>query len=413
MAKNIKIKKPFKPELVAPAGNLEKLKTAFAFGADAAYLGGPSFSLRVHADNFSFPEIKKAVLLAEKLDKKTYLAVNSYLFDHDLKQMKSYLKKIKATGMKTLIISDLGLLSFIRDHFPSFRIHISTQASTTNSEAVRMYSKLGASRIILARELDLKKISAITKACPEIEVETFIHGAMCIAYSGRCLMSDYFTSRSANRGDCSHTCRWQYEVIEEKRPDEIIPIEQDKNGTYIMSSKDLNMANHIDDLYKAGISALKIEGRMKSLYYVAVTSAVYRQAIDSHIAKKVLDKNLLEELEHVSHRPYHTGFFYGAPSQVAIKDKNYIREFVFLGTLGEKNRDGFIKINLKNPFSINHKVEVFEPGAGTFFLDHFELYRKIPVSNEYLRTDMVKIQEDCYLKSPLPLRPFSILRLRT
>lgn len=407
-----KKKRERKPELVAPAGNPQKLEAAFAFGADAAYLGGPEHSLRVRADNFTFSEIAKAVRLAERLEKQVYLAVNSNLFDESFRSMRTYLRKMRSAGISTLILSDVGLFSFVREEFPEFRIHISTQASASNSKAVAFYAKNGASRVILARELTLDQIREIRKQNPRVELETFVHGAMCVAWSGRCLMSDYFTGRSANRGDCSHTCRWEYSLVEEKRPGEIIPVEQDKHGTYIMSSKDLNMVEHIPELCNAGISALKIEGRMKSLYYVAVTSAVYRSAIDSWCKGKRPDPVFLDELEHVSHRPYHTGFYFGKPSQAVEKGSGYVREYLFLGMLGKRDKKGLSGILLKNPFTVEEKVEVFLPDGTVESLGKFRLFVRNPETGEMEVRDRVRIQESCYLESDKAYPEYTILRMR-
>ncbi len=404
------------PELVSPAGNFEKLKIAFAFGADAAYLGGPLFSLRKQADNFSFSDLKKASHLADSMKKRIYLAVNSYFFDNDLKQLSGFLKKVKSAGIKTLIISDMGVLARVREKFPSFRIHLSTQANVTNASAVQVYKKLGVSRIVLARELNLKQISGIICENPGMEFETFVHGAMCISYSGRCLLSDYFTGRSANSGDCAQSCRWEYDMIERKRPNEVIPIEQDGRGTYILSSKDLNMAAHIGELAKAGISALKIEGRMKSLYYAAVATGVYRRSIDAFRNGEKVSADFLDELEHVSHRPYHTGFYYAKPSSIAAdgtRDKgNYIREYMFLGVAGKTNKTGFTSILLKNPFKPSDNVEILRPDFTFFHPTGLKIFKRIEETNSFEETDMARVQTDCLIRINEKIPEFSILRLR-
>jgi putative protease len=366
----------------------------------------------VRAENFTFPDIRKAVRLADRLGKQVYLAVNAILFDENFRTMRRFLKRLNSIGIRTLILSDMGLFAFVRDEFPAFKIHISTQASVANSKAVEFYARNGASRVILARELTLAQIREIRKQNPQVELETFVHGAMCIAWSGRCLMSDYFTGRSANRGDCAHACRWEYSLVEAKRPDEILPVEQDRHGTYIMSSKDLNMVEHIPELCQAGITAFKIEGRMKSLYYVAVTTMVYRMAIDHWHSGKPLSPSVIDELEHVSHRPYHTGFYFGKPMQTTGKGRGYIREYLFLGMLEKRNKEGLTRILLKNPFGVEDKVEAFQPDGSIEALGKFRLFVFNPETNTMEERDRVRIQDLCFLSTGKAYPKHTILRMR-
>jgi putative protease len=315
------------PELVLPAGNLKKLKYAFMYGADACYFGIPSFSIRNRSTQFTITDIKMGVEYAHSLGKKIYITINTYPHNQDLIKLIPYLQKLKKTKLDAIVLSDPGVLNLVKKYLPKTKIHLSTQANTVNLEAVKFWQKQGVSRIILARELSLKEISEIKKACPKMELEVFIHGAMCIAYSGRCLLSMYLTSRDANQGECTQPCRWKYKthfqskeyfLEEDLRRNEFWPIEEDKKGTYIMNSRDLCLIDYIPQLIKAGVDAFKVEGRAKSIYYLSIVAKTYRGAIDKLIMQKISNRNYQElakgfrkELETTHNRGFTTGFITG------------------------------------------------------------------------------------------------------
>ena len=347
-----------KIELLAPAGSLSKLKVALLYGADAVYCGGRNFGLRAYADNFSFEELIEAVSLAHSSGKKVYVTVNIYAEEDDLKQLPFYAKELEQIGVDGVIVSDMGVFSIFSEYAPSLELHVSTQANVTNSKAALMWKKLGAKRIILARETRLKDIPAIKDAVGDTEIEAFVHGAMCISYSGRCLLSSFFTSRSGNKGECTQCCRWEYDLIEKKRG-EAVTMEEDVRGTYILSSKDLRMIDHLKELIDAGVSSFKIEGRVKSEYYVASVVNAYRRALSLATSGKPFEQYLLTETEKISNRGYTTGFFYdenggstGANTQVA--SSTYIAD-----VMGEE--DGFAKIRMRNRFAVGDELEVLSP----------------------------------------------------
>jgi putative protease len=403
-----------KPELVAPAGSLEKLEIAYLYGADAAYAGLKDHSLRTRAENFTFPELKKAVALSERMRKKLYLALNSYFYDSDLKGLDRILAKVNKTGCSTLIVSDPGVLLRIREKFPSFRVHLSTQANTTNSSAARFYLGQGVSRIILARELSLKEIAAIRKAVPKAELEVFVHGAMCLAYSGRCFLSLYQTGRNANRGDCSQPCRWEYFISDEKRPGDFLPVRPEGRGTAILSSRDLNLLDHIPSLVRAGVSAFKIEGRMKSLYYLAVTTAAYRAAIDAAWDHRRLAPVYSRELDHASHRPFFAGFIDGRTESVSTTTKDtYVRKFEFSGWVRRRAAKDLYEIEVKNPIRSDAVYEIvrwddFEHPAE---LKDFELFR-LDEEDRREQVPSLRIQDRGFVRTTLPLQRGWILRER-
>ncbi|WP_353847914.1 U32 family peptidase [Phascolarctobacterium sp.] len=304
-----------KPELLAPAGNMEKCKIALRYGADAVYLGGKMFGLRAFANNFSIEEIAEAAAYAHGLGKKVYVTVNIFAHNEDLARLPDYLLELQQAGVDALLISDLGVWNVARQTVPEMPLHVSTQANTSNWAAVQAWKALGAERVVLARELSLEEIREIG-ARTDVELEAFVHGAMCISYSGRCLLSSYLTGRDGNRGACAQACRWEYSLIEKNRSDEGFDIEEDERGTYVMNSKDLCLIDHIPDLIEAGICSLKIEGRMKSIHYVATVVSVYRKAIDAYwndSKKYQVTDEWRQELEKVSHRPYTKGFAFGKP----------------------------------------------------------------------------------------------------
>ena len=308
-----------KVELLAPAGSLQKLKYAIQYGADAVYIGGEAFSLRVAAKNFSTDEIKDGIAYAHELGKKVYITANIIPHNDDLKEFPAFVKEVSDMGADAIIVSDLGTFSIVREVAPNLDIHISTQANNTNYMSAKMWYSLGAKRVVLARDLSFKEIEEIRdNILPENEIECFVHGAMCVSYSGRCLLSNYLTHRDANKGACSHPCRWKYYLMEEKRPGEYMPVFENDRGTFLYNSKDLCMVQHIPDLIKAGITSFKIEGRVKNELYVATVVGAYRRAIDSYYADPdnfKVDADILEELEKVSHREYTTGFYYNKPDE--------------------------------------------------------------------------------------------------
>jgi len=406
--------KPHKPELVVPAGSPGKLRTAFLYGADAVYCGYKDFSLRRQAENFTPADLKKAVLLAKKLGKKLYLAFNIYFYDADLGRAKEALSAVREAGVRTLILSDMGMLRLCRRRFPSFEVHLSTQANTTNSEAVKFYADLGVKRVILGRELSLKDIGSIRKKNPKIELEVFVHGAMCLAYSGRCFLSHYLSGRNANQGDCRQPCRWDYGLVRRGEADGFFPVESTERGSAILSSKDLNMSRHIGRLVDAGVDGLKIEGRMKGEYYVAVASRAYRHAIDAAAAKRRPDPSILDELNDVSHRPYFTGFYFGPPDATGQAEKEqYERRFEFIGIAGKTGRDRLTGLDVRNPFSGSSRVEVVppDPGRRPFLLKEFELF--VEKEGKIEPSGAVKIQDRAFIRTSGILDPGTVLRSRT
>ena len=353
-----------KPELLMPAGGMETLKVAVNYGADAVYMGGSSFGLRAKADNFTIEEMKQAVEYAHAHNVKVYVTVNIFAHNEDVEGLKRYFGEIKDIGIDAVLIADPGVFSLAREIMPDMEIHISTQANNTNYMTYRFWHDMGVKRVVCARELSLREIKGIRENIPDdLEIEAFIHGAMCISYSGRCLLSNYFTGRDANKGACTHPCRWKYAVMEETRPGEYLPVEEDERGTYIFNSKDLCMIDHIPDLIDAGIQSLKVEGRMKTSLYVAVAARTYREAIDDYYESPELYESKLdhyrEEIAACTMRDFTTGFYYGKPSyEDQIYDNNtYIRNAVYLGTVEEVVGDEII-IHQKNKFSVGDEIEV-------------------------------------------------------
>lgn len=355
---------PFKkPELVAPAGDVEKLKTAIEYGADAVYVGGEGFNLRMGATNLTIEEIKAATSWVHGRGKKIYVALNIFARNYHARGIRSYLKKLAEIPVNAVIVSDPGIFLTVKEIAPHVPVHLSTQANTTNAKSVEFWHQQGIKRTVLARELTLGEIKEITNNST-IETEVFVHGAMCMSYSGRCLLSSFMSNRHANLGDCSHSCRWQYVLKEENRPGETYPIVEDESGTFILSSKDLCMIQHIPELVRAGVTAWKIEGRMKSPYYVAAVTRIYREALDRYFADPdgyVYDQKWLSELEKVSHREYGTGFFFGNQgynSQTTHPGNLYIKEYDYLGMINNVLSDGVAEVLAKNRFLSNTPIEI-------------------------------------------------------
>lgn len=356
-----------KPELLVPASSLEVLKIAVIFGADAVYIGGEEFGLRAKAKNFSKEDMREGIVFAHQHGVRVYVTANILAHNDDLLGVKVYFQELKELQPDALIVSDPGIFAIAREICPELEIHISTQANNTNYGTYQFWHKLGAKRVVSARELSLKEIGEIRENIPkDMEIETFIHGAMCISYSGRCLLSNYFTGRDANQGACTHPCRWKYAVAEETRPGEYLPVYENERGTYIFNSKDLCMIEHIPELVEAGIDSFKIEGRMKTALYVATVARTYRKAIDDYfVSRECYQQNLpwyLEQIVGCTYRQFTTGFFFGKPdSDTQIYDNNtYIKEYTYLGIVGEQDDKGY-RIEQRNKFSVGEKIEVMKP----------------------------------------------------
>lgn len=361
-------KRKGKPELLVPAGSLEVLKTAVVFGADAVYIGGEEFGLRAKARNFTSEEMKQGIAFAHGHGARVYVTANIFAHNGDLAEAADYFRELSAIRPDALIISDPGMFALAKEICPEIEIHISTQANNTNYGTFRFWWDLGARRVVTARELSLEEIREIRARIPEeMEIETFVHGAMCISYSGRCLLSNYFTARDANQGECTHPCRWKYAVQEETRPGEYLPVYENERGTFLFNSKDLCMIEHIPDLTAAGIDSFKIEGRMKTALYVAAVARTYRQAIDDYFeSEDRYRENLpryVEEAAKCTHRRFTTGFFYGKPGQETqvYDDNTYVNEYTYLGVVEEVRADGSCRITQRNKFAVGDEVELMCP----------------------------------------------------
>ena len=357
-----------KPEVLAPANSLEVLKTAVEYGADAVYIGGEMYGLRAKAKNFSAEDMKKGIAYAHERGKKVYVTANITAHNRDLEGVRAYFHELKEIHPEALIISDPGVFTIAKEVCPEIDIHISTQSNNVNYMTFRFWKEQGATRVVTARELSLEEIGDIRKNIPDdFEIETFVHGAMCISYSGRCLLSHYFTGRDANLGACTHPCRWKYYIMEEKRPGEFLPVEENERGTYIFNSKDLCMIEHIPELVNAGIDSFKIEGRMKTALYVAVVSRTYRQAIDDYFEdpQKYIDNipYYKKEIAKCTYRQFTTGFFFGPTTHDSqIYDNNtYVKGYEYLGTIHESLEDGRGVFEQKNKFSVGDEVEIMKP----------------------------------------------------
>ncbi|MBQ3056948.1 MAG: U32 family peptidase [Clostridia bacterium] len=366
-------------ELLSPAGNMEKLRAALRFGADAVYLAGKGFGMRSAADNFTDEELAAAAEYVHARDKKLYLTVNTMPHGGEYPRLRSYLSGLAGVGIDAMIVTDLGVFSTVRELLPDMELHISTQSSIVSPAAAKAWAALGAKRLVLARELTLREVRAIREALdPEIELEAFVHGSMCVSYSGRCMLSNQFTGRDANRGACTQPCRWNYTIVEEKRPDEHLPIIENENGTFVMSSKDMCMLRHVPELIKAGVSSFKIEGRMKSAYYTAVITNAYRMAIDAYQRDPqgyIFDEALYREVESVSHREYCTGYWFDDVREEAqlCRDPGYIREKAYFAaaieqidppaSLEKENAAGVLcRFRQRNKLSLGDSAELLTPG---------------------------------------------------
>ncbi len=402
-----------KPELLAPGGSLEKLKTAIDYGADAVYIGGEAFSLRVAAENFSKEDMAEGIKYAHDRGKKVYLTANIIPHNSDVEQFEEFVREIRPMGFDAVLIADLGLFDMMRELAPEIPIHVSTQANNVNYRSAAMWHKLGAKRVVLAREMSFKEIAEIQEKTPDdLELEAFVHGAMCISYSGRCLLSNYMTSRDSNMGACSHPCRWNYSLVEEKRPGQYMDVFENERGTFIFNSKDLCMIEHIPELVKSGITSLKIEGRVKTSYYVATVVGAYRREIDRYFADPenyAFNPDELAELCKVSHRPYTTGFYYHKPdenSQV-YTTSSYIRDYELIGlVLDYDEKTGIATVTQRNRFFKGDEIEIIQPmkpyftqiveymeneeGEAIDVAPHPEQILKIPVKEPVIRGAMLR-----------------------
>lgn len=387
-------------ELLAPAGTFLKLKTAFKFGADAVYFAGKKFGLRAFAGNFEDDEIEKAVNYAHSLNKKVYITVNILAHEADFDGLKEYIEYLDKIGVDAVIVADVGIIKLIRDVAPNLDIHVSTQANVTNSYSAKFFQDMGVKRIVLARELSIEEIKKIHEAVPDMELEAFVHGAMCISYSGRCLLSNYFTGRDSNRGACVQACRWEYTITEKSRQGQQFPIEEDERGTYILNSKDLCMIKHLKELEEAGICSFKIEGRMKSEYYVACTVNAYRRALNGEDVD-------ISELEKSSHRLFTTGFYFGEKDKECFTSSSPVQTHEFMALVLEDAKDGYVKIEQRNRFKVGDTLEVLSPD------ENFN--KKIKVTEiKNLKGELIddakKVQEVLYLRTELALKEGDILR---
>ena len=357
-----------KPELLVPASSLEVLKTAVIFGADAVYIGGEAFGLRAKAKNFSMEDMAAGIAFAHEHGVKVYVTANILAHNDDLEGARAYFNELKEIKPDALIISDPGMFMIAKEVCPEIEIHISTQANNTNYQTYLFWWQQGARRVVSARELSLKEIAEIRKHIPdEMEIESFIHGAMCISYSGRCLLSNYFTGRDANQGACTHPCRWKYAVVEEKRPGEYLPVYENERGTYIFNSKDLCMIKHIPEIIEAGIDSLKIEGRMKTALYVACVARTYRKAIDDYLESPEKYQANMDwyraEIAKCTYRQFTTGFYFGKPSEeTQIYDNNtYVNEYIYLGIVESIDERGFARFEQRNKFCVGDTIEIMKP----------------------------------------------------
>ena len=399
-----------RPELLAPAGDLEKLKIACLYGADAVYFGGTAFSLRAGAGNLTLEEMEEGISFAHARGVKCYLTVNIYPHHEDLAPLREYIESLRGLPLDGILVSDPGTLVLLREILPEVPLHLSTQANLTNALTAKFWYDQGVSRVVCARELSLSEIRHLKEGIPpDMEVEAFVHGAMCISYSGRCLLSNYMTGRDANRGACAHPCRWQYRLVEEQRPGEYYPVEEDERGTYILNSKDLCMIRHLKELAEAGVTSFKIEGRMKSIYYLAVVVSCYRRAIDDMMAGKPFDETLLAELDKASHRAFSTGFYFGKPGEEGQNygTSAYIRNYTFLG-LVLKEEGEWSLVEQRNKMVKGETIEVLLPSGESFeqTLDGLLDEERTPIDSA------PHAQQKVYISFPRPVPRGALLRKR-
>lgn len=402
-----------KPEILAPAGNLEKLKAAINFGADAVYLGGSKLNLRAFADNFTTDELKDGIEFAHSKNKKVYVTLNVFPHNEDLNGLEDYLKELYDLKVDAIIVSDPGIIMTAREVVPNLELHLSTQANNVNWKSAIFWYKQGVKRIVLARELSIEEIRGIREKLPaDCEIEAFVHGSMCMSYSGRCLLSNYMTGRDSNRGQCAQPCRYKYYLVEEKRPGEYFPINEDDKGTYIMNSKDLCMIEYIPELISSGINSFKIEGRMKSAYYVASVVKAYREAIDEYFKdpeEYKFNSKWMDCLMKPSHRIYYTGFYFGEKEKEYHKSSAYIRNFDIIGIVKDYNKEtNRAIIEQRNKAFEGDTVEIFKPKGDNFIINLYDLKDKndkniesTPVAQMIysIQTDIILEKGDMLIKS--------------
>ena len=395
-----------KLELLSPAGDMERLKMSVLYGADAVYLAGTSFGMRSFAGNFTPEELPQAVKFAHGHGVKVHVTVNTMPRNEDIAELPAYLEQLEDAGVDALIVADLGAFTLAGKYAPHCQRHISTQQSIANYECAQSWFDLGAKRVVLARELNLDEIRTIReKTSKELEIETFGHGAMCVSYSGRCLLSNYMTGRDSNRGACAQPCRYQYALMEEKRPGEYFPVYEDEKGTYILNSRDMCMIDHLDDLMDAGVDCIKIEGRAKSAYYAAIVTGAYRHCIDDIGAGRQIDPVWRNEVEHVSHRIYSTGFYYGEPGQYT-EHSRYIRDWQIVAKIESCDENGLALCSLRNKFAVGDSLEAVGPDMRPF---GFTVSEMKTIDNEPLEEPRTP-QMQFYLQLPRPVPAMSILR---
>ena len=395
-----------KLELLSPAGDMERLRMAVLYGADAVYLAGTDFGMRSFAGNFSAEELPRAVEFAHSHGVKVHVTVNTMPRNDEVVRLPAHLERLEDAGVDALILADLGAFTLAGKYAPRCERHISTQQSIANYECATAWYDLGAKRVVLARELSLSEIIGIREKCPkELEIETFGHGAMCVSYSGRCLLSNYMTGRDSNRGACAQPCRYRYALMEEKRPGEFFPVFEDEKGTYILNSRDMCMIDHLDDLMAAGVDCIKIEGRAKSAYYAAIVTGAYRHCIDDIAAGRPLDPVWRDEVEHVSHRVYSTGFYYGEPGQYT-QDSRYIRQWQICAIVERCDENGLALCSLRNKFAAGDELEAVGPDMRPFQLTAQGMTDLEGAPLEEPRTP----QMGFYLPLPKPVPPYTILR---
>ena len=395
-----------KIELLAPAGDMEKLNMAVRYGADAVYLAGTSFGMRSFAGNFTPQELPVAVKLAHEHGVRVHVTVNTMARGDELERLPPHLELLNDCGADALIVADLGAFRMAQKYAPRCELHMSTQLSIANRASAAAWYELGAKRVVLARELSLEEIAAIRAGTPAgLELEVFAHGAMCVSWSGRCLLSNYMTGRDSNRGACAQPCRYQYYLMEEKRPGEYFPVFEDEKGTYIMNSRDMCMIDHLDDLMKVGVDCVKLEGRAKSAYYAAIVTGAYRHALDDAAAGRPVDPVWRNEVEKISHRHYSTGFFYGQPGQY-YDDARYIRECQIVAVVQDCGADGAALLSLRNKFSAGDLLEAVGPDLKPFALraEGLESAEGEPLSE--VRTPQMNFR----MRLPKQVPPYSILR---
>ena len=395
-----------KIELLSPAGDMERLKMAVLYGADSVYLAGTAFGMRAFAGNFSAEELPKAVAFAHEHGVKVHVTVNTMPRNDEVAALPAYMEQLQDAGVDALILADLGAFTLAGKYAPKCARHVSTQQSIANYECATAWHDLGAQRVVLARELSLDEIAEIRAKTPSsLEIETFGHGAMCVSYSGRCLLSNYMTGRDSNRGACAQPCRYQYALMEEKRPGEYFPVFEDEKGTYILNSRDMCTIDHLKQLQDAGIDCIKIEGRAKSAYYAAIVTGAYRHCIDDIASEKPIDPVWRDEVEHVSHRIYSTGFYFGQPGQYT-ENSRYIRQWQVCAIVESCDENGLAKCSLRNKFCLSDQLEAVGPDMRPFSFDATGLLDTDRNALQEVRTPQMPF----YIQLPHPVPPYTILR---